>query len=372
MADSQHSRVYRSRLERCQRLMTEKGIDVLFLTLGPNMYYLSGFLEEPGERLLMLIVPQSGRPLFVVPQLYEDHVRSLSWVENPISWKDSEDPNVALSSAMKQIRVKPRAIGVDGRMWSRHLLMLLAAWPHASYQDAASVMSQLRIRKTTEETELMKKAAEIADRAFLETVKECREGMSEHEAAAKIVYELRRQGADGTAFEPVAASGPNAAHPHYRSGDRELQRGDLVVFDLGCLFRGYNSDVTRTVAVGECDSERKKSYSIILSAQEEACQKAVAGMEAQSLDKVARDIIEAAGYGRFFIHRTGHGIGLEIHEEPYIVAGNSMKLEEGMSFSIEPGVYVPGQYGVRIEDIVVIEAGKARRLNHCTRELMIL
>jgi len=160
--------------------------------------------------------------------------------------------------------------------------------------------------------------------------------------------------------------------PHQRSSERELQRGDLVVFDFGCLYRGYNSDITRTVAIGHCDDERKKAYSVVQSAQEKACQEARGGMEAQSLDRVARGIIEAAGYGQFFIHRTGHGIGLEIHEEPYIVAGNSIKLEDGMAFSVEPGVYVPEQYGVRIEDIVVMESGKARRLNKCARELIIL
>jgi len=352
--------------------MSEKGIDVLFLTPGPNMYYLSGFLEEPGERLLTLIIPQSGDPLFIVPQLYEEHARSVSWVENLFSWKDSEDPKAALSTAMKGMQTRLRTIGVDSRMWSRFLLMLQTTEPEARYEDAASVMNQLRIRKTPQEIELMKKSAEITDAVFLETVKACKQGTREHQLAAKIVYELRRIGADGVAFEPVVGSGPNAAHPHQRSSERELQRGDLVVFDFGCLYRGYNSDITRTVAIGHCDYERKKAYSVVQSAQEKACQEARTGMEAQSLDRVARGMIEAAGYGQFFIHRTGHGIGLEIHEEPYIVAGNSMKLDDGMAFSVEPGVYVPGQYGVRIEDIVVMESGKPRRLNKCARELMIL
>lgn len=145
-----------------------------------------------------------------------------------------------------------------------------------------------------------------------------------------------------------------------------------MVLDYGCLYRGYNSDITRTVAIGECDPKQRRVYDVVRSAQEEGCQKAVGGVEAQSVDKATRKIIEDAGYGEFFIHRTGHGIGLEVHEEPYIVAGNSMKLADGMVFSVEPGIYVPGHYGVRIEDIVVIEAGKARRLNKCTRELMIL
>jgi len=352
--------------------MSKRGLDALFLAPGANMYYLSGFLEEASERLLTLIVPQTGEPFFIVPELYEEQVRSSSWVENLVSWKDSRDPKAALSAAMKQTPNRYQAIGVDSRMWSRFLLMLLAVAPDARFEDAASVMNDLRIRKAPEEVELLERSAEIADAAFSEMLKECREGIREKEVATEIVHQLRRLGADGIAFEPVASSGPNAALPHYRSGDRKLQRGDLVVLDFGCLYRGYNSDITRTVAIGSSDDEKKKVHSIVRSAQEEACQRAAEGMEAQSLDGVAREIIEDAGYGRFFIHRTGHGIGLEIHEEPYIVAGNSVKLAEGMAFSVEPGIYVPGQYGVRIEDIVTMEAGKARRLNKCTRELMIL
>ena len=370
MQDSKDEQIYRSRLGRCQRLMSEKEIDVLFLAPGPNMYYLSGFLEEPSERLLSLIVPQSDDPLFIVPELYEQQVRASSSVEKLVSWKDSQNPNIVLSATMRKVLSKRPTIAVDSRMWSRFLLMLLAVAPDARYLDAALVMNLLRNKKTPEEIALMSKSAEIADTAFTETIKDCREGMTEHQVAAKIVNELRRLGADGVAFEPITGSGPNAALPHYRSGDRKLQRGDLVVLDYGCLYRGYNSDITRTIAVGSCDDERRKVYSVVRSAQEKAYQTAVEGVEAQTVDKTAREIIEAAGYGQFFVHRTGHGIGLEVHEDPYIVAGNSMKLEDGMAFSIEPGIYIPGQFGVRIEDIVVVQAGKAQRLNKCTRELV--
>jgi Xaa-Pro aminopeptidase len=352
--------------------MSEKELDVLFLGPGPNMYYLSGFLEEPSERLLALIVPQSSDPLFVVPELYEEQVRSFSWIENVSAWKDDQDPNAVLSATMRQVVMKRSRIAVDSRMWSRFLLMLLTVMPDARYLDAASVMNLLRIRKTPDEIALMAKAAEIADTAFTETVKECKEGMTEHQVAAKIVNQMRRLGADSVGFEPITGSGPNAALPHYRSGDRKLKRGDLVVLDYGCLYHGYNSDITRTIAVGDCSDERRKVYSVVSSAQEKAYRAAVEGAEAQSVDKAARDVIEAAGYGQFFVHRTGHGIGLEIHEEPYIVAGNSTRLEEGMTFSLEPGIYLPRKYGVRIEDIVVIQSEKAQRLNKCTRELVTI
>lgn len=371
MPDSRDSEVYKSRLARCQEVMREREVDTLFLVPGPNMYYLSGFLEEPGERLLALILPQSGEPVFLVPELYEAQVRSVSWVENLIILKDSEDPKTALSTVAKA-HMRNKTVGVDSRMWSRFLIMLLEIAQDARYVDAASVMNELRIRKTKWEIELLERSADIADAALVEVLNYCKQGMRENEVAARIVYELRRRGADGIAFEPVASSGPNAALPHYRSGDRKLLNGDLVVLDFGCLYRGYNSDITRTVAIGSCSLERKKVHSVVRSAQEAACQKAVEGIEAQSVDGVARGIIEAAGYGRFFIHRTGHGIGLEIHEEPYIVAGNSTRLTEGMAFSVEPGIYIPGEYGVRIEDIVVMESGKARRLNKAPRELMIL
>jgi len=352
--------------------MAEKAIDLLVFAPGPNMYYLSGFLEEPGERLFMLTVPQSDDPFFIVPELYEEHVRRFSWVEQLFSWKDSQDARTVLSAAIKEWLPSRPSIGIDSRMWSRFLLILLAIAPEARYEDASTVMSRLRLRKSAREIELLEKSAEIADAVFLETLKKCGQGVSENQIAAEIVYELRRSGADSIAFEPVVASGPNAALPHYRSGDRKLMRGDLVVLDFGCLYRGYNSDITRTVAIGDCDADRKQTYSVVRSAQEQAVQGAIEGIEAQSVDELAREIIKKAGWGPFFIHRTGHGIGLEIHEEPYIVAGNSMKLAEGMTFSVEPGIYVPGQYGVRIEDIIVIEAGRARRLNKCTRDLPVL
>jgi Xaa-Pro aminopeptidase len=372
MQGEKNADIYRSRLARCQKLMLEREIDTLFLAPGPNMYYLSGFLEEPGERLLSLIVPQSGEPIFILPQLYEQQVKALTWVEKLVSWSDSEDPNAVLSATMRQVTTKHPAIAVDTRMWSRFLLMLLAALPDARYLDAASVMNLLRIKKSSEEIALMVRSAEIADAAFTETVKECREGMNEHQVAAKLVNAMRNLGADSVTFEPITGSGPNGALPHYRSGDRKLQTGDLVVLDYGCVYRGYLSDITRTIAVGSCDDERKRVYSIVRSAQEKAYQAAVEGIEAQSVDKAAREVIDAAGYGRFFVHRTGHGIGLEVHEDPYIVAGNSMRLDEGMAFSIEPGIYLPGKFGVRIEDIVVIQGGRAQRLNKCTRELVII
>lgn len=364
--------IYRDRLEKCQKLMLEREIGALFLGPGPNMYYLGGFLEEPGERLLTLIMPQSGDPLFVVPELYEEHVKTFSWVERIVPWKESQDPKTVLSTVMKEMIPKHSRVGVDGRMWSRFLLMLQAVAPDADYEDANSVVSNLRIRKSRQEIALLEKAAEIADATFKEATNECKPEVPEGQVAAKIVYELRRRGADGVAFEPVASSGPNAALPHYRSGERKLRNGDLVVLDFGCTYHGYYSDITRTVAIGHCDAEREKVYRIVQSAQEKACKEGVEGMEAQQLDGIARRVIEAEAYGEFFIHRTGHGIGLEVHEEPYIVDGNAAKLADGMAFSVEPGIYIPGKFGVRIEDIVVVDSGKLRRLNKCTRDLMIV
>jgi len=369
---SKDSGIYARRLEQCQKLMSEKGTDALLLSQGPNMYYLSGFLEEPSERLLTLIVPQSGGSLFVVPELYEQHVRSFSTVQHIIPWKESQDPKTVLSNVMTQIGRKLQKIGVDGRMWSRFLLMLQSVMPDAVYEDANPLIGNLRITKSQQEIDFLQKAAEIADSTFTEILSECKVGVPESQIAAELVYEMRRRGAEGIAFEPIASSGPNAALPHYRSGERRLQDGDLLVLDYGCTYHGYHSDITRTVAIGHCDTERMRAYSTVQSAQEEACQRAATGMTAQELDRIARRVIETAGYGEFFIHRTGHGIGLEVHEEPYIVEGNIARLAEGMAFSVEPGIYIPGRFGVRIEDIVVMESGTARRLNKSSRELTVV
>ncbi len=360
--------VYRARLRRCQVLMQEAQVELMALTPGPNMTYMTGFREEPGERLLTALVPMEGEPIFVVPELYRDQVDDATWIRNLVVWKDSEDPRAALSGALEDLSTS--RVALDTRMWALFVLMFHRLLPSAEFVDAASTMRELRIIKGREEQEILRNAFKATDRAIGMVIETLREGMSERGVAGVIRSSLYECGADATSFVPIAASGPNGAQPHYRFGDRRLQRGDSLVLDFGGVYDGYYTDVTRTVFVGPVSREQAGVYDIVRQANDVAVETATSGTAAEKVDEAARQIIAEAGYGEWFIHRTGHGIGLEGHEDPYIVAGNRRPLRDGMAFSVEPGIYLPGKFGVRIENVVLMEGGKANRLDEYTRDLI--
>jgi Xaa-Pro aminopeptidase len=364
--------LFQQRTSRCQALMQERGVDLLALSPGPNLHYLSGFREEPGERLLLLLLPSEGSPCFIAPQLYEEHLRRDSWVEDLRIWRDGEDPIPLLQRAIQEKAPSVRRISVDDRMWALFLLPLLQVCPNARFEVASQLLSELRMRKDPRELEQMRKAATIVDEVFEWVCQQSIEGLTERELAGALEAEMRRRGAEGIAFETLVASGPNGALPHHRAGERRIQRGDLVILDYGCRIGGYHSDITRTVACGPPDEQARKIYEIVQQVQEAAVQAVRPGVPAQEVDRTARSLITQAGYGERFIHRTGHGIGLEVHEPPYIVEGNDLPLEAGMTFSVEPGIYLPGQLGIRVEDIVAVTAEGVERLNRCSRELIVL
>jgi Xaa-Pro aminopeptidase len=257
-------------------------------------------------------------------------------------------------------------------MWATFLLMLTATLPQADFGLASQVMIPLRMQKTPNEIEHMSLAGAIADQAFEDVLKLKVSGMDELELAASLEAAMKEKGAEKIAFETLVASGPNSSLPHYRAGQRRIEPGDTVVLDFGCCMQGYCSDMTRTIVCGEPSNEIQDIYEVVKSAQENAVQAVIPGVEAQAIDRAARGEITSAGYGDRFIHRTGHGIGLDVHEAPYIVEGNDLKLEEGMTFSVEPGIYLPGEFGVRIEDIVVVTETGATRLNTSTHTLQVV
>jgi Xaa-Pro aminopeptidase len=249
------------------------------------------------------------------------------------------------------------------------LLHLQRLFPESEFVPASQVLTPLRMRKAAEEMETLKEAAAIVDEVFTNLLQGSLQGHSELEIAGTIEQEMRRLGGEGVAFETLVASGPNGALPHHRAGQRRVQEGDLVILDFGCRLRGYHSDITRTVVCGRATGEVRRVYEIVQRAQERAVRAVGPGTPAEEVDRAARSEIESAGYGEHCIHRTGHGIGLEIHEPPNIVEGNRLPLDVGMTFSVEPGIYLSGQFGVRIEDIVVVTPEGAERLNQSTREL---
>ena len=353
--------------------MAEVGSDLMAISLGSNMRYLSGFADEPGERLLLLLVPQEKSPVFLVPELYADQVRQSSPFADVRIWKDAEDPITSLKRTISKLGLgRSIKLLVDDSMWATFLLALKTTLPQADFALASQVMVPLRMQKTSDEIHFMEEAGAIADNAFGEALKLKVSGMSELELARALEEAMREQGADEIAFETLVASGSNSALPHYRAGQRRIEPGDVVILDYGCRVQGYCSDISRTIVCGEPPPDIRTVYEIVARAQEKAVQAVKPDVEAQAIDRIAREEITRAGYGAQFIHRAGHGIGLDVHEAPYIVEGNDMKLAEGMAFSVEPGIYLPGKFGIRIEDIVVVTATGANRFNHCTRALQVV
>lgn len=364
--------VYKKRVAEAQKLMGELGHGLMVLFPSSNMRYLSGFYDEPGERMLFFIMPGEGEPLFLVPELYEQHVRGDTPFQNIHVWRDSDDPLSLLKESLKEFSKGGVSVLVDDRMWAMFLLMLREVLPEASFLLASKVMRPLRMIKTGDEISYLRKAGSVADAAFEEILSLRIEGMRELDLARAIEEAMRHFGAERIAFETLVASGPFSALPHHRAGQRKIARGDVVILDYGCRVGGYCSDITRTVVCGEAAEEVKEIYTIVERAQEDAVKAVKPGVPAQEIDKTARGEIGSAGYEKQFIHRTGHGIGLDVHEEPYLVEGNSLVLEEGMAFSVEPGIYIPGRFGIRIEDIVVVSGEGAQRMNNARRALEVL
>jgi Xaa-Pro aminopeptidase len=364
--------IYADRVARAQTLMAEAEADLVTLSLGSNMRYLSGFTDEPGERLLLLLVPQKGSPVFVVPELYADQVRQISRSEQVRVWKDGDDPRKFLKRTIADLGKRSAHVLVDDTMWAMFFLMLKEALPRADFGLASQVMIPLRLRKTPDEIEHMVQAGAVADEAFEEVLQMKVSGMSELELATVLEETMKEKGAEKVAFETLVASGPNSALPHHRAGKRIIESGDVAILDFGCRCGGYCSDMSRTISCGEPSPEIRTVYEIVARAQEKAVRAVEPGVEAQTIDRKAREEISRAGYGDQFIHRTGHGIGLDVHEAPYIVEGNGLVLQEGMAFSIEPGVYLPGRFGIRIEDVVVVNRQGAKSMTSSPHALQVI
>lgn len=363
--------VFSRRIARVQELMRRLELD--FLLLGPtaNLYYLTGLKTAADERLQALAVPAEGSPVLLLPAMYEKEARAKVKEGFPegfelLAWSDGQDPAGLLAGALGK---KQGRAAVDDRMWAAHLLALMRALPGFRFTGAAPVM--LRARRVKEPAELarLQEAGALADRVMAEVRDTLRPGLAERELAFFIERRLRELGAEGVSFPPIVASGPNGANPHHVPGERRLSTGDFVVVDFGAVLKGYCSDITRTFCLGAAGPRHKAAYRAVREANAAGFAAARAGVPGEEVDRAARAVIAAAGWGEFFIHRTGHGIGLDVHEEPYLVAGNAEPLQPGEVFSVEPGIYLPGEFGVRIEDIVAVTEDGPVRLNGFPREL---
>ena len=358
------------RLQAVGKAVRAHGIDVLLLTPGPDLRYVTGYDAKQLERLTCLVVPADGDPFLLVPRLELKAAQAspASGLDvELVAWGETTSPFGIISGRL----ASPRSVALADRMWALHVLQFADIFPHATQHLASTVLSPLRIRKSAAEVRALRAAGEAIDRVHARVPQWLRAGTTERQAGAKIAEAILAEGHSNVDFV-IVGSGPNAASPHHEVSDRVLADGDVVVVDIGgTMPSGYCSDCTRTYAIGEPPAEFAAYYAVLKDAQDKACEAARPGVQAQEVDRAARTIITDAGYGDWFIHRTGHGIGLEAHEDPYIVEGNATELAEGMAFSVEPGIY-PGPHGARIEDIVVCTADGHERLNNAPRDLVIV
>ncbi|MFC6718300.1 M24 family metallopeptidase [Natrialbaceae archaeon GCM10025810] len=384
---------FEDRAAACRRRLEAVGADVAVCGPSPNFAYATGFEEEPSERHLLLFLPRAGDSVVVAPAMYEGEL-AVRWVEDVRHWDDGDDVVSLLESVLSEVLDRdaesegggPRDDGgpgddrilVDDRLWARFTHDLRSVRPDAVYGLASEVFEPLRIRKDERELEALERAARLADRVSLELRSRGDElvGTTESELAAEIDRLLAEGGGTEPAFPTIVAAGPNGARPHHRAGDREIEPGDPVVLDFGAFVPAtyqtgtghYPGDQTRTVVFGgDPPPAYETAHEVVREAQEAAIDAIEPGVAVGEIDRVARSVIEEAGYGDAFVHRTGHGVGLEVHEAPYVVEGNDRDLEPGMVFSVEPGIYLEGRFGVRIEDLVVVTDDGARRLNETPR-----
>ena len=355
---------YAGRMERARALLAGRGIEVLLLSVGADLPYFTGYRAMPLERLTMLVLPVEGPATLVVAGLEAPRVARQGEAFTLRPWGETEDPVEVVAGLCGS----PGWAAVGDSTWSVFLLALQQRLPGAAFVPASALTGELRMRKGPEEIDLLRQAGAAADRVVDRLDRHSFAGKSERRLSAEIAAMTVEEGHEVSTFS-IVASGPNGASPHHEAGDRVIGDGDAVVVDFGGRLAGYCSDTTRTFFVGEPPARFLDAFAAVRAAQQAGVEAVAPGVPAEEVDRAARRVITTAGYGLCFVHRTGHGIGLEEHEHPYVVEGNSAPLEEGMAFSVEPGVYLPGEFGVRIEDVVVVTAGGAERLNHSSRDL---
>ncbi len=360
---------HRSRMRRAAREAADRGLDALLITPSPDYAYLLGYRAPAMERLTCLVVRADGDPVLVLPRLEEPlalhELGELADDLEVVPWDEIDDP----VRVVQRLVGASLRVGVQDQMWARFVLRLRAALDPAQLVEAGPTLSALRSVKNDEEVARLRAAAVAADDAMRAISSEPLSGRSEAEVSSRIRDLLMAAGHDEAGFA-IVASGPNAASPHHVAGDRRIEIGDAIVLDIGGVLDGYCSDTSRTAFVGDPDPEFVALYEVLREAQQAACEAVRPGVPAAEIDGVARDIITEAGYGEAFIHRTGHGIGLETHEEPYLVSSNEVPLVTGNVFSIEPGIYIRNRWGARIEDIVVCTESGGERLNTSSTELL--
>lgn len=360
---------YAARMRRAAEAAADAGLDGVLVAPGPDMVWLTGYRPVETERLTLLVLRAGQDPALVVPTLEApDAAKSTGAPALTLhEWTDGTNPYEAAAPLI----APAGRYGISDNGWALHLLGLQKRLPGTRYAALTEALPMLRAVKDAAELERLAAAGAAADAAFEEIRKVTFAGRREAEVSADLADLLRRFGHSQVDFT-IVASGPNGADPHHEADERVIEHGDMVVLDFGGLKDGYGSDTSRTVHVGEPDDEERAVHDIVRAAQEAGVSAVRPGAACQDIDRAARAVIEEAGYGKYFIHRTGHGIGVTTHEPPYMVEGEEQPLVPGMCFSVEPGIYLPGRFGVRIEDIVTVTEDGGRRLNNTSREMVVV
>jgi Xaa-Pro dipeptidase len=363
------------RIEKLKKVMAEKGLTALAVNAGPSLTYLTGLHFHLMERPVVVIFSLDNEPTVILPELEQKKLEGLSFPvrqytygEDPVSWPQE------FSRAVEDLHLTGQKIGIEPNQFRVLEYQLLSkACPGAGLVDGSEVVALLRSVKDAAEIQNMTEAVKIAESALVETLKRVKIGVTEKDIASELFLQLLRQGSESSLpFSPIVAAGPNGANPHSTPTSRKLQSGDLLIIDWGARYKGYASDLTRTFGVGKVEPEAKRIHELVQKANEAGRCAGAPGIACGAVDDAARNVIETGGYGAFFTHRTGHGIGMECHEDPYMRAGNTLLLIEGMTYTVEPGIYISGKNGVRIEDDVLVTVDGATSLSTMERGLVYI
>ncbi|TXT55144.1 MAG: hypothetical protein BAJATHORv1_40053 [Candidatus Thorarchaeota archaeon] len=361
--------IYKKRIERVLEYMVENDCDFVLITPSPAFQYLTGIHREMRERLIALILRPNDTPQIIAPTFEISNLEQQSWITQFIPWAEDENPYTVLAQNFES--KKELSVGFEnalplGVYWS----VEKALGQFSKTTSISPLVNSMRITKIEPELELMRKAGHVIDKAVMTAFESAHIGITELELKQIVANEIVQAGGEPT-FAAVQF-GENSALPHYEGGSRELRKQDVVLMDCGCAIGGYNTDMTRVGVVGEPTNELDTVYSTVLNAEETAISRLEVGLACGAADGIARRIIEEANYGDYFTHRLGHGIGLEVHEPPYLVRGNAMPLEEGMTHSVEPGIYLLNKFGIRIEDLVCVKGDGAEVITYAPKDLFII
>jgi len=362
-----------NKIQQLQSYLKEQSIDAAFITDPYNVFYVSGFKSNPHERLLGVMVFADAEPFLICPKMEIPDAKNAGWAGEVVGHEDTQNSMEILYQTALSRGVDLKTMAVEkAHMTVERYEALLSFFGDLSISQLDAQLNAMRVIKDDAELQILREAAALADYAIEVAARTIKEGITEIEVMTEIELALKKRGVTHMSFDTTVLTGARAASPHGKTGEYKLQQGDLVLFDLGVVHKGYCSDITRTLALGEPNEEQKEVYDVVYRSEMAALEAVKPGVTAAELDHISRQVIADAGYGDYFTHRLGHGLGIDVHEFPSIHGENTMTMEKGMVFTLEPGIYVPGKVGVRIEDDVAVTADGYEVLTKYPKELQII